>query len=302
MENSTTGASEFGTVVVGVDGSSHAAAAALWAAAEADRCAQSLHIVYATDTDSRGLYVLPEIIERIRDEGRELLQDTAARVTERFPGLRVTTELSRREPVATLHTAAGVHGTIVVGSRGLGGFSALLLGSVGLRVAAGARVPVVVVREAEERAETGVVLAAVRDEVDLDCARLAARSAEMRKASLRLLSIWNLLEQVRNEDDLLLDHVDELVRRRQHAVGDVADRIREEFPGLPVTAHIDREASVAGALVEASRDADLLVMGGRRPPSVLGATLGWATHAVLHHAHCPVELVPRDGARPGEKR
>ncbi|MFJ2112553.1 universal stress protein [Streptomyces sp. NPDC087850] len=53
--------------------------------------------------------------------------------------MAVSTVLSRDEPAESLLEAAGGAGTIVVGSRGLGGFGALLLGSVGLRVAARAR-------------------------------------------------------------------------------------------------------------------------------------------------------------------
>ncbi|MFF1370044.1 universal stress protein [Streptomyces virginiae] len=56
--------------------------------------------------------------------------------------------------------------------------------------------------------------------------------------------------------------------------------------------------SVAGVLVEASRHADLLVMGGRRSPGYLGRTLGRVTHSLLHHAYCPVELIPRHADEP----
>ncbi|MFD9822951.1 universal stress protein [Streptomyces violascens] len=60
---------------------------------------------------------------------------------------------------------------------------------------------------------------------------------------------------------------------------------------------VDAEKSmpVAAVLVEVSRYADLLVMGGRRSPGYIGPPLGRATHSLIHHAHCPVELVPRCG-------
>lgn len=50
--------------------------------------------------------------------------------------------------------------------------------------------------------------------------------------------------------------------------------------------------------VDASRHADLLVVGGRRSPGHLGPTLGRITPALLRHAHRPVELIPRQG--PGQ--
>ncbi|NUK87870.1 universal stress protein [Streptomyces lunaelactis] len=301
MGSSTMGGPELGMVVVGVDGSANAATAAEWAAAEADRRGKALRLLYAADTYRRALYASVETVERVRQRGRDVLKDTADRLGEQYPELQINKELSQREPTVSLHDAAGNHGTIVVGNRGYGGFAALLLGSVGLRVAAGATVPVVVVRGAAQGAETGVVVAAVRDEDDLDCVRHAARGAELRKASLRLLSVWQVLRYV-GLVATMLDDVDEIAQQHLHGVSAVADRIRDEFPKLTVTADVEEGASVAGALVEASRQADLLVMGGRRPPDAFGPTLGRVTHAALHHAECPVELIPRESKRHREEK
>ncbi|WP_314245531.1 universal stress protein [Streptomyces kutzneri] len=288
----TTSSSELGAVVVGVDGSEPARWAAFWAAAEAARRECPLHIVHGSDTDGRVLYVSAKSIEHVRQAGRELLDATVVAVTERFPGLQVNAVFSRRAPVPSLHQAAGPDGTIVVGSRGLGGFSSLMLGSVGLKVAAGAKTPVIIVRGTENGAGTGAVLAAVRDEHDLDCARYAAREAQIREGSLRLLHVWNILQSV-GEVVTLLDDVEEIANEQVHHLNAVADRVRQEFPDLAVQGDAEKSTSVAAVLVEASRRADLLVMGGRRSPSYLGPTLGRVTHSLVHHAHCPVELIPR---------
>ncbi|WP_330300643.1 universal stress protein [Streptomyces sp. NBC_00503] len=292
---------ELGTVVAGVDGSRPAKRAVFWAAAEAVRREGSLHLVHGTDTDSRMLYASMYAIERIRQAGRDLLKETAAKVAERHPGLHVSTELSPHEPVAGLHAAAEASDTIVVGSRGLGGFESLMLGSVGLKVAAGAKTPVVVVRGGENTAEVGIVLAAIRDEHDVECARYAAREAELRNSSLRLLHVWNVLESV-GEVVTMLDDVDEVVQVHVRRLTAVAHRVRDEFPALNVHVDTEKGSSVAGVMVEASRHADLLVMGGRRIPGYFGPTLGWATHSLLHHSHCPVELIPRHGNQDDEAR
>ncbi|WP_030202741.1 universal stress protein [Streptomyces sp. NRRL S-87] len=287
------------SVVVGVDGSKPARAAALWAADEASRRGRPLHILYAADTDNKALYLSAEMIEEVRAAGRALLDGTARAVTEEHPDLQVTTEFSRRDAVSSLHAAGGVYGTIVVGSRGVGGFNSLMLGSTGLKAAAGARTPVVVVRGDGGGAESGTVLTAVRDEHDLVCARYAAREAELRKASLRLLHVWNLLESV----GLVvgqLDTVDEVAQEHARHLTAVADQIREEFPALTVQSDAEKSISVGGVLVEATQHADLLVMGGRRNRGFIGSTLGRATHTLVHHAHCPVLLIPRTPAPKGE--
>lgn len=286
------------SVVVGVDGSDQARSAALWAAGEAVRRDRPLHIVYGADTDGRALYLSAETVEEVRAAAQDLLDDTTGAVTAEYPGLRVTTEFSRTDAVTALDRTAGLHGTIVVGHRGLGGFSSLLLGSVGLGIAAVARNPVIVVRGIDDAEERGSVLAAVRDEHDLVCARYAAREAELRKASLRLLHVWNMLDSVGNVVTML-DGVDEIAGGHEGTLRALTDVIRDEFPGLEVHGDAEKSSSVAGALVEASHRADLLVMGGRRAPTRLGLgrNLGRVTHGVLHHAHCPVLLIPRSGGR-----
>ncbi len=301
MEN-TLRTPDTSTVVVGVDGSHTARAAAMWAAGEAVRRDQPLHIVYGADTDGRALYLSAQTTERIRANGRQLLDDTAKAVTDEYPGLHVSTEFSRADAAHSLRQAGALHGTIVVGNRGLGGFSSLMLGSVGMDVAAAATSPVIVVRGIDGAQETGTVLAAVRDEHDLVHARYAAREAELRKASLRLLHVWNVLESV-GEVVSMLDGVDEIAGAHADALRAVTEVVRDEFPGLDVRADAEKSISVAGVLVEASRHADLLVMGGRRVPSALGLArnLGRATHSVLHHAHCPVLLIPRTGSDFGSR-
>ncbi|NXY97156.1 universal stress protein [Streptomyces sp. BR123] len=288
------------SVIVGVDGSQPARDAALWAAGEAVRRGRPLHIVHGADTDGRALYLSSESVEKIRAAGRELLDDTAKAVTAEYPGLCVTTEFSRTDAVTTLHRTGGLHGTIVVGSRGLGGFHSLMLGSVGLKTAAGARTPVIVVRGVEEAEERGTVLAAVRDEDDLLCALYAAQEAGLRKASLQLLHVWNMIQST-GDVVSMLDDVDGIAGQHVEALNAVTEAVRDEFPDLPVRADAEKSTSVSGVLVEASLHADLLVMGGRRAPATLGLgrNLGRATHSVLHHAHCPVLLIPRAGSGSG---
>ncbi|MFI7173414.1 universal stress protein [Streptomyces spororaveus] len=288
----TVSGSELGSVVVGVDGSEPARQAALWAAGEAERRGRPLHIVYGADTDGRALYASVETIERVRVAGRGLLDEIAAAVKKQHPGLVATTEFGRGDPVASLHRAAGRRGTIVVGNRGLGGFNSLLLGSVGLKMAAGAKTPVIIVRGTESGAESGTVLAGVRDERDLDCVRYAAREAELRKAELRLLQVWNVLQSV-GDVMTMMDDIKEIADEYVRQLTALTERIRREFPDLSVRADAEKSASVAGVLVEASRHADLLVMGGRRASAYLGPTLGRHTHSLVHHSHCPVLLIPR---------
>ncbi|MEU8527537.1 MULTISPECIES: universal stress protein [Streptomyces] len=283
-----------GRVVVGLDGSPSAQAAAMWAANEAVLRGSGLCLVHATDTDAASGLLSPAEEDRRRQAGRELLDRAAEAVAARHPDLVVVTELGTGSPVDVLRRAAALSGTIVVGHRGRGGFSSLLLGSVGLELAAGATTPVVVVRGAAEPAETGAVLAAIRDENDVGCARAAAREAQLREVPLRLFHVWGT-DPYSGVRGALRNGADNRARAHVHASVEITDRLRKEFPGLALDTEGEKSHSVPGTLVEASRRADLVVVGGRRAPGYLGPTLGRTTLTLLQHARCPVELIPRHG-------
>ncbi|WP_164836410.1 universal stress protein [Actinacidiphila soli] len=280
-----------GPVVVGTDGSENAVPAVRWAAAEAAARRVPLHIVHATGLDAWGGHLPDDAAQLVLDTGQDILDNAVAQATDQVPQLRVTRTLSRDSAVRTLLDEAGANGTVVVGSRGLGGFSALLLGSVGLRVAGRVTGPLVVVRGAPETVTKGVVLAAVRDERDLDAVRFAAETAGRREASLRVLSAYTFFQYAGSMVPML-DDVREVAEEQADAASRVLGPLRDEFPGLAVTADVVRGPSAAGALVAASAHVDLLVIGARRPAHAIGAPLGRVAHAVLHHAHCPVAMVP----------
>ncbi|MYT99542.1 MULTISPECIES: universal stress protein [unclassified Streptomyces] len=282
---------ELGAVVVGVDASPQARTAALWAAAEAGHRGQPLNIVHAADIEGRSVLTPTETLRALRDAGNELLDGTAEAVRAAHPGLTVTKELSNRDAVSSLHAAAGDRGTIVVGSRGLGGFASLTLGSVGLGVASRTEVPVTVVRGETDRPATGVVTAAVRGRSDLDWVLIAAAEAEARQASLRLLSVSNVLTHV-GRFTTMLDSIGEITEEKAHETAAVAEAVRKRYPGLTVTHDVETGTSVPGILVEATALTDLLVMGARRRMVGSGAALGRVPHALLHHGHCPVQIIP----------
>ncbi|WP_431945542.1 universal stress protein [Actinacidiphila sp. bgisy167] len=277
-----------GSVVVGTDGSPRAIAAVMWAAGEAVLRDRPLHILHAAGLETRsGRNLTPETAQLVIDNGHAVLDEAAAAATTRYADLTITTSLGKGKPADTLVDHSGPESLVVVGSRGLGGFQALLLGSVGLRVAAHACGPVVIVR-GSEHPSTGVVLAGLRDETDLATVRFAADEARLRKATLRLLTAWSLLGAV-GEMVPGLDDARSVGDREAAAQQQVADRIREEYPDLTVTVDLVNASSASGALVDASAHADLLVAGAQRHRRSRGR-LPHVTHALLHHAHCPVAV------------
>jgi nucleotide-binding universal stress UspA family protein len=140
-------------IVVGVDGSTGAQAALEWAAAEARLRGASLRIVHAwhlpAATYGSGGFVPPvgmsweDDLETAAREGLDRVVDGAA---ELLAGIEVERRLGEGPAATVLSHAAEGADMLVLGSRGLGGFKELLLGSVGHQCAQHARCPVVIVR------------------------------------------------------------------------------------------------------------------------------------------------------------
>lgn len=110
-------------VVVGTDGSDHAAAAVRWAAAEANRRSVPLHVVYAVPLSG---------VETVFDDDANgaFVEDVAEKARAGSAGaVEVTASLSRLSPSRALLDAAGSDGLLVVGSRGRGAVARTLLGS-----------------------------------------------------------------------------------------------------------------------------------------------------------------------------
>lgn len=291
MNATTASQAGLGPLVVGTDGSEHGTRAVVWAAAEAAAREQPLTVVHGAGTEPLASYWTSDGVRIVYGEGRTALDEAASEVAKRFPEVQVSTVLSRGTPADSLLEAARPTDTLVVGSRGRGGFTALLLGSVGLRVSAQASGPVVVVRGVEAPS-TRTVLVAVRDDGDRHALRFAARTATLHRATLRVISVWMFLESA-GSMVALVDDVGDVARAELDATRRAVDPVRQEFPDLIITEDVVRSRSLAGPLVDASSQADLLVMGARRRAHAPGPTLGRVTHAVLHHAHCPVAVLPR---------
>lgn len=143
------------TVVVGVDGSEGSRRALRWAAAEANVRKDALELVHVWERPQAyaplGLGAYPIDPEPIHDTARDLLGDLVAEAKELAPDVEVRGELVEAAPAHGLLEAARTADLLVVGSRGLGGFTSLLLGSVSQQVVHHAPCPVVIVPENEDR-------------------------------------------------------------------------------------------------------------------------------------------------------
>lgn len=149
-------------VVVGIDGSDAAHGAFAYAAWEAHRRHGPLRLVHAHGVPPPygliGLAPDPTELDRTRRAGADLLADYRTRARTAFPSLRVDGAVVADSPGAALVAASQDAALVVVGSRGLGGFTGLLLGSVGTQLAAYSHAPVIVMRPPGYRGQLGAAL------------------------------------------------------------------------------------------------------------------------------------------------
>jgi nucleotide-binding universal stress UspA family protein len=133
-------------IVVGVDGSEHARRAVRCAVGEARLRGTDLDVVYAVPEPI--MLADPVIMpmpprERLREEGLAVIEKHLADID--TTGVKVEPIAAIGSPTAVLCEVAKGAELLVVGSRGLGGFRGLLLGSVTQQVVAHAPCPILVV-------------------------------------------------------------------------------------------------------------------------------------------------------------
>ncbi|AQT70659.1 MULTISPECIES: universal stress protein [Streptomyces] len=286
------------TLVVGVDGSPESRTAADWAAREAVRRDLRVHVVHAWLWQPLAVPVVQDRAVEAR-RAREILEETEAELTRRHPTLALTAEVVPDVPVPALLRAAKEAEMLVLGSRGYGAVAGFLLGSYGQQLIAAAECPVVSVRAGRggpvSAADGAEVVVGQQGGVEesADVLRFAFEAAAAHGAPLRAVRAWSLPPVYGYSPGSLwvANQLGGLEPFEKDALEQALEPWRSRYPEVDVVAHVE-QGSAGHALLSAASDARLLVVGRRVRDSVLGTRIGSVAHAVLHHAACPVAVVP----------
>jgi nucleotide-binding universal stress UspA family protein len=283
-------------VIVGVDGSPLADRALDLAADTAAMREVQLRIAHAvSSTRLRHPHQDPGQAETSAGVPAEhLLAACAERARERCPGLEVTTELIADGAVAGLVELSGRADLLVVGSRGLNRFASLVLGSVSQALAAHARCPLTVVRPTPDGGAApgrGPVVVGVASDEDSAPVDFAFAEAERRGVALQAIRVWMAPQVYPGHMAVPPDEEAERNLKEGEELQAALAAGRRAFPEVPVATAVGLDEPEA-ALVSASEQAGLVVVGARRSRGTFPLPLGLVTGRVLHHAHCPVTVVP----------
>lgn len=287
-----------GTVIVGYDASPWSERALDEAAAEAAARDGDLVVVQAFHwlMPAAPTPLTPLGAEQsTRKDAEATAELGAAGIRSRYPGMPVRTHVPLGHAPHELAEAARDAELLVVGNRGRGGFAELLLGSVSQRVLKQASCPVLVVRgESRPRHDRVLVLVDIDAPCD-DLLEFAYAEAARRGARLTAANVWDgtWLADVAEATDIG-GEVAAIEADHDARLAAAVRPWQAKFPEVHTTRRIGTGALGAIA-VKATDDADLVVVGGRkRGGGHPGMRVGPLAETVLHHATCPVAVVPTD--------
>lgn len=285
-------------VVVGVDGSPEALVAVAWAADEAIRRTAPLQVLHANIWPLIRGHWPTDYTHQLQLRGEELVQEAVDHAHKSAPTAAISGAVVTGAAAPVLITRSTNAQLVVLGSRGLGGFTGLLVGSTAVKLAEYAACPVVVVRGDRSERLPGsdpvvVGLADTEQEQPADAGvlRFAFKAAASRGTTLTVLhtttdlsveNVWGIADLSKPPEPTA-----EVVR--EHVEKRLAS-LRAEFPSVAVEVLV-RPARPAAALVELSASAQLVVVGCRGRGGFAGLLLGSVSQALLHHGQCPVAIV-----------
>ncbi|GAB2871391.1 universal stress protein [Streptomyces deserti] len=285
-------------LVVGVDGSEPSLLAVDWAADEAARRGLPLRLVYASlwERYEGGAPPGGSESEHADVVAKGIVGCAAERARRRHPEVEVSVDVVPEDAAVALLREGHNASALVTGSRGRGELQGLLLGSVGLVVAGRAHGPVIVVR-GDRAGRTGaharILLGAGEPATGGEAVRFAFIEADTRGCVLEVVRAWRCPAYEAAGRPLLAG---DPARHHEDRASALLDTLLQdlvaEYPRVRV-----RRATVEGparkVLLTRSAAADLVIVGARRRSGHKGLQLGRVGHTLLHHAACPVVIVPQ---------
>lgn len=276
-------------ILVAVDGSESSDRSLAWAVTEAELRGVPLTITHCYYWPSTGLGAMEAIgflMEGLAADSAEVLAAAEKTARAQAPGVTLRVESRLGAPVASIVEVSARYELVVIGSRGLGGFKGMLLGSVSTGVVANALTDVVVVRgEAAPDPAAPVVVGVDPSPAGQRALEAAFAAAQRRGCALHAVHAWQgpTVEAGADQEHQWQQQIaDELAVQ----VAAVAAR----YPSVQVETMTHRDRPAA-ALLARAQTAQLLVVGTRGRSEIKGMVLGSTSRAMVQHAPCPVMVV-----------
>ncbi|PMC62108.1 universal stress protein [Corynebacterium xerosis] len=290
-------------IVCAVDGSDASKTAAKWAANTAVKRGIPLRLVSSYSMPqflyAEGMVPPQELYEDLEAETLEKIEEAKKVAVDFVPDVDVSHQIEEGSPIDMLLDLSEQCTMIVMGSRGLGGLSGMVMGSVSAAVVSHASCPVVVVREdnhvTEETKYGPVVVGVDGSGVSQKAIENAFGEADARGAELIAVHTWMDMQVQASLAGLSAAQQQwQVVEEEQNALlGQRLAGWQERFPDVKVTKVVTRDRPVR-ALADASEGAQLLVVGSHGRGGFKGMLFGSTSRALLQAAPCPMMVVRPD--------
>lgn len=292
------------TIVAGIDGSASAMHAAVWAAREASRRGDTVRLVhaYVVPTGAYPAFVASasKVREGVEQQAQTALDVARTEIAQTVPGVEVEAQWTEGQPGHVLTGESRGARCVVIGSRGLGGFTGMLVGSVAVSLAAHAHSHVVVVRgkhhDDPPPMDGPVVVGVDASEHSAQSLAYAFDAAQRREAPLVAVHTWN--DVIASDGPYAypfptdLSEVEEAGRT---LLDETLAPWRERYPDVDVREVLEPGRPVR-ALLRHAEDAQLVVVGTRGHGGFTGMLLGSTSQALVIHAPCPVVVTRPEGS------
>lgn len=279
-------------VVVAVDGSERNLSAVHWAADEAAATGADLILVTAVEN----LLERPprSYVNEAQRQAQAMLTELAESLETQVPRSRIHTVVELGSPEMVLLKRFHEPGVIVVGTRGLGAVSRLLVGSTSIALAGRSPVPLAVIPDSWSQAEHAGEPVVVGIDPYGDQERLvmlAAARAEARGVSLVAVHGWTGPIAYPFGPASMVVELKQWALQAHEEFEKLVASWRNRFPGLTIqSAHVDQPPSTA--VLDAAEAGQAILLGRSASHRFVGLPIGSVTRVVLHHATCPVIVVP----------
>ena len=287
-------------VVVAVDGSEASNNAVRWAANTAHKRNIPLRIAASYSLPqflyAEGMVPPQELYDELQGETQEKVNAARTLAHEVAPNIKIGHTIAEGSPIDMLLDMSPAVSMIVMGSRGMGGLSGMVMGSVSASVVAHAKCPVVVVREDNAVTEANkygpLVVGVDGSEVSHEATAYAFREAQARGAELIAVHTWLDMQMQTSLAGLAAAQADwaEVEREQGELLQGRLAEFEAQYPDVDVRKVIIRDRPVR-ALAECAEGAQLLVVGSHGRGGFAGMLIGSTSRALLQAAPCPLMVV-----------
>lgn len=282
------------SIVVGVDGSTHAKAAVDWAAEWAHSRGDRLVLVVGVGPDPTSYS--PQLGNRyfgeMIDAGRGVIDLAMADAKRRHPGLDISQHLSEVSPAAALVHASKTAVAVVIGSQGRTNSRKMPLGGVADAVVRHAHGPVIVVPEHARHRNGPVTVGVDISEHCKPAMQFAFDEAQRRSVPINLVHGYkgefrwgSMYDEVNRHEELkrfLSDY--------QTQLDEFVEPYISAHPGVEVKRHFE-DAFPIKSVARVGRQSSLTVMGSRGKGSFTRLLLGSTSRGLLDMTHSPVAII-----------